>query len=71
MTADPAKAHGRPLESQQDVIVITANIDLNREPFGYGKGPHEHSAQFLGTSMLRYTYWVQLLQSFGFTETID
>ena len=75
MTADPAESHSRPLGSEgntRGVIQEKNRVDLNnKETFDYGKGSHEHSAQFLGTNMLRCFYWVKLLNGFGFTETID
>ena len=70
MTADPAEAHGRPLGSEEKTRGIFGIQEKNRvnlnnkETFDYGKGSHEHSAQFLGTSMLRHTYWQRLLEVF-------
>ena len=69
-----AEAHGRPLGSEEKtrgVIQEKNRVDLNdKKTFGYGKGSHEHSAQFLGTNMSRCFYWVKLLEIFEF-DPID
>ena len=73
MTADPAAAesHSRPLGSEgntRGVISKKEKVDLNMKPFEYGKAEHGHSAQFLGTNMLRKNYWKKLLTTFDLTE---
>ena len=70
MTADPAESHSRPLGSEEKtrgIIQEKNRVDLNKK-FGYKDQPHEHSAQFLGTNMLRKNYWKKLLTTFDLTE---
>ncbi len=44
---------------------IAAQVNLNAAPFSYGANDYEHSAEFNGVAMIRFTYWAELLNRFG------